>query len=96
LIFGYKDKKEVNAMPFNHIYFDENICDGCGRCVDVCMCDTFEKNPQKGKPPIVRYPEECWFCGCCITHCPHGEKGAIRIVTPFMMRGSFKKSSHIG
>jgi NAD-dependent dihydropyrimidine dehydrogenase PreA subunit len=55
------------------------------------MCDSFINNPEKGKPPIVKYPEECWFCGSCITLCPHGEQGAIRIVTPFMMRGSFKK-----
>jgi NAD-dependent dihydropyrimidine dehydrogenase PreA subunit len=39
----------------------------------------------------VKYPDECWFCGCCITHCPHKDKGAIQIVTPFPMRGSFKR-----
>ncbi|MFH1123797.1 MAG: hypothetical protein V1758_09090, partial [Pseudomonadota bacterium] len=60
------------------------------------MCDAFEMNPEKGKLPILKYPEECWFCGCCITHCPHGDEGAIKIVTPFMMRGSFKRSDDIG
>ncbi|MFC1532929.1 ferredoxin family protein [Thermodesulfobacteriota bacterium] len=79
-------------MAFRHVYFNEEACDGCGMCVEVCMCDAFEKNPKKGKPPILKYPEECWFCGACITHCHKKEHGAIRIVTPFMMRGSFKRT----
>jgi NAD-dependent dihydropyrimidine dehydrogenase PreA subunit len=78
-------------MAFNHIYFDETACNGCNRCVEVCMCDTFAPNPEAGKPPIVAYPEECWFDGCCVTHCPNRDKGAIRIVTPFPMRGSFRR-----
>lgn len=79
-------------MPFKHIYFNENVCDGCNICVEVCMCDVFVPNPEKGKPPFVMYPEECWFGGCCISHCPRGDKGAIKIITPFQMRGSFKRS----
>ncbi len=82
-------------MSFSHIYFNKDVCTGCNTCVEVCMCDALAPNPEKGKPPIVKYPEECWFCGCCVTDCPAKEKGAIRIVTPFMMRGSFKKSSQI-
>lgn len=79
-------------MGFNHIYINEDICDGCGMCVEVCMSDVFARNPKKGKPPLVRYPDECWFCGCCITDCPHGKEGAIKIMTPFQMRGSFKRT----
>ena len=78
-------------MAFNHIYIDGEICNGCNNCYEICMSDVFEKNPEKKKPPVVRYPEECWFCGCCITHCPFGDKGAIEIMTPFMMRGGFKR-----
>ena len=78
-------------MSFNHLYFNEDVCTGCNTCVEVCMCDTLSPNPEKGKPPIVKYPEECWFCGCCVTDCPLKGKGAIRIVTPFMMRGSFRR-----
>jgi len=79
-------------MAFQRVYFNEEICDGCGKCVEICMCDAFVRNPEKGKPPIMKYPEECWFCGCCISHCPHGEEGAIQIATPFMMRGGFKRT----
>ncbi|MGD9239674.1 MAG: 4Fe-4S binding protein [Desulfobacterales bacterium] len=78
-------------MAFKHIYFNEDTCDGCGKCVEVCMCDAFVHNPQKGKAPILKYPDECWFCGCCITHCPHKNEGAIQMMTPFPMRGSFKR-----
>ncbi len=82
-------------MSFSHIYFNKDACTGCNTCVEVCMCDALAPNPEKGKPPIVKYPEECWFCGCCVTDCPAKEKGAIKIVTPFMMRGSFKRSSPV-
>lgn len=78
-------------MSFKHVYFNEDVCDGCNICVDICMCDALAPNPEKGKPPIVMYPEECWFGGCCISHCPRKGEGAIRIVTPFPMRGSFVK-----
>ena len=74
-------------MSYKHVYFDENVCDGCNVCVDICPGDVFAPNPVKGKPPIVNYPEECWFDGCCVTLCPR--KGAIEIVTPFPMRGAF-------
>lgn len=77
-------------MALKTIYFNEDACTGCNTCVDVCMCDKLAPNPEKGKPPVELYPEECWFCGCCVTHCPQGEKGAIEFVTPFPMRGAFR------
>jgi Na+-translocating ferredoxin:NAD+ oxidoreductase RNF subunit RnfB len=80
-------------MPYRHIYFDKDACTGCNTCVEVCMCDALAPNPIKGEPPIEQYPDECWFCGCCVTLCPCSEKGAIKIVTPFPMRGSFKNRS---
>ena len=55
------------------------------------MCDALAANPEKAKPPIEKYPDECWFCGCCMTFCPRLEKGAIQIVTPFPMRGAFRE-----
>lgn len=79
-------------MAFAIIYFDENVCTGCNYCIDVCMCDAFVAGPDKGSVPIMKYPDECWFCGCCVTLCPLKEEGAIEIVTPFRMRGAFKKT----
>jgi NAD-dependent dihydropyrimidine dehydrogenase PreA subunit len=77
-------------MALKTIYFDENVCNGCNSCVEVCMCDTLAPSPVKGKPPLEVYPEECWFCGCCVTVCPLREQGAIEFVTPFPMRGAFQ------
>ena len=79
-------------MGFNHVYFNPEVCDGCGKCVEVCMCDAFSRNPEKGKPPVVMYPEECWFCGSCVSFCPRKDEGAVEIVTPFPMRGGFKRN----
>jgi NAD-dependent dihydropyrimidine dehydrogenase PreA subunit len=76
-------------MSFKHIYFNEDICNGCNVCADICPCDALAPNPEQGKPPIEMYPEECWFDGCCVTLCPR--EGAIEIVTPFQMRGAFSK-----
>ena len=76
-------------MSYKHIYFDAKICKGCNLCVDVCPCDVLSPNPEKGKPPIVAYGEECYFDGACVTFCPH--RGAIEIVTHFAMRGGFQK-----
>ncbi|MFX0073901.1 MAG: ferredoxin family protein [Candidatus Hermodarchaeota archaeon] len=59
------------------ITFDSGICIKCNRCVDVCQVDVFIPNPNKTQPPIVLYPDECWYCGCCVMECP--EQNAIRL-----------------
>jgi formate hydrogenlyase subunit 6/NADH:ubiquinone oxidoreductase subunit I len=84
------------VMGFKHIHFNADACTGCNTCVEACMCDKLVPNAEKGKPPVEMYAEECWFCGCCVTLCPQREKGAIRIVTPFQMRGGFKSSKGKG
>ncbi len=75
-------------MSYKHLYFNENLCAGCNLCVEVCPCDVLAPNPEKGKPPIVQYAEECYFDGSCINLCPR--PGAIEMVTPFPMRGGFQ------
>jgi NADH-quinone oxidoreductase subunit F len=32
------------------------------------------------EPPLLLYPDECWFCGTCVEECP--ADGAIRMVHP--------------
>lgn len=71
---------------FRPIVINEEVCIGCNICVDVCGSDVFVANPEKGKPPIVKYPEECWYEGSCVYECPLREKGAIKIITPLPMR----------
>ena len=90
----YKAYITPNPMTPNQcVAINPDLCIACNSCVDVCRSYVMLPNNEKGMPPYVIYPDECWFCGCCITHCPHGEEGAIEIVTPFQMRGSFKRST---
>jgi Na+-translocating ferredoxin:NAD+ oxidoreductase RNF subunit RnfB len=78
------EKKQV-CVPIQAqsiIVYDPEVCTGCKNlkepmCVKACRNDMLFPNPEKGKPPIVAYPEECCECGCCVHACPHGLKGAI-------------------
>jgi NAD-dependent dihydropyrimidine dehydrogenase PreA subunit len=62
---------------FSPITIDEDLCRGCNQCVEVCQVDLFLPNAEKGKPPIVMYPGECWYDGSCVEACPL--PGAIRL-----------------
>jgi len=46
-------------------------------------------DPEQGKPPIVLYPDECWFCGSCVAHCPN--PGAITMEHPLYQRVGWKR-----
>jgi len=37
-------------------------------------------NPRKGRPPVVLYPDECWYCGTCVQECPR--PGAVALAHP--------------
>lgn len=67
------------AVP---IVYNKEKCIGCNRCVEICQVDILIPNPEKGKHPIVLYPGECWYCGCCVMECP--VEGAIRLRHPLM------------
>ena len=56
--------------PNQAIFINEKLCTGCNTCANVCRTDVLLPNPKKGKPPIVMYPDECWFGGCCVSQCP--------------------------
>lgn len=73
---------------FNPIVFNEETCNACNLCVDMCNLDVLAVHPEKGKPPLVVYPEECEYCGSCWAHCPHRDKGAIKVIIPLPMRSS--------
>jgi len=64
------------------VIFDAEKCIGCNSCIEICQVDLFIPNPEKGKNPIVLYPGECWYCGCCVMACP--VEGAITLRHPLM------------
>ncbi len=84
-------KKESSCAVsgrFTSVEINGEVCTGCNMCVDVCVMDILVPAPKKGDPPIVAYPEECWFDGSCVEMCPQRDKGAIRVRTPLPMKVS--------
>jgi MinD superfamily P-loop ATPase len=77
------------TMPCRVIAFNEELCTACNMCVDVCRTDVMIPNPDEGKPPLVLYPDECWFCGCCAADCP--VPGAITVEYPLNQRVGWKR-----
>ncbi|MFW9970930.1 MAG: ferredoxin family protein [Candidatus Odinarchaeota archaeon] len=84
--------KKAYAIPepgiSDPVTFNSEICNGCNRCMEVCQVDIFIPNPERGKPPIVLYPGECWYCGCCVSECP--KSGAIKLNPKLMNRVHWK------
>ena len=78
----------VSPPRFESVGINADTCTGCNTCVDICVMDVLIAAPEKGKPPIVAYPEECWFDGCCVEMCPQRDRGAIRVRTPLPMQVS--------
>jgi len=73
---------------FRPVVFNEKVCDGCNLCVEVCPVDLLEHNPVRGKPPILKYPDECHYDGACWLQCPHRDEGAIEVIPPLPVRVS--------
>jgi NAD-dependent dihydropyrimidine dehydrogenase PreA subunit len=75
--------------PGQVIHILADLCTGCNTCVDVCRRDVLLYNQEKGAPPLVMYPDECWLCGCCVHDCP--VPGAIRMEHPLNQRLGWKR-----
>ena len=67
--------------------FDADRCVGCNCCVNICQVDILIPNPEKGRPPVVLYPGECYYCGSFVMVCPR--KGAITLSHPLMNQAKF-------
>ena len=81
------------TSPFLPLTFNPEICNACNRCVEVCQVDIMIPNPDSGKPPIVLYPGECWYGGCCVEACPR--PGAIKLNTPLFSRVHWKRKTEL-
>ncbi len=61
------------------ILINEETCvDGCTICDFFCPGDIIYRE-SKTEAPIIKYPDECWYCGACVIHCP---VDAVSIVFP--------------
>lgn len=78
------ERKGCSVEPLK---FDETLCAGCNRCVEVCQCDVLFPAAERGRPPLVMYPGECYYCGACVMVCPR--KGAVTLRHPLMNRAKF-------
>lgn len=75
------------TTPGVPVVIDETKCNGCNKCVTICTTDVLVANPEKGKPPIVMYPEECWYAACCVGECP---MNCLTMRHPLMARVHYK------
>ncbi|RJR48873.1 MAG: ferredoxin family protein [Desulfobacteraceae bacterium] len=48
---------------------DEQLCIGCGACVDHCSMDVLRMNDRTNKPMIM-YLRDCMSCFMCERDCP--------------------------
>jgi ferredoxin len=63
----------LNAYLENTLVYDENFCNGCAKCVEVCPHAAFEMDGRLAR--LVR-PQVCMECGACQLNCI---TGAIRV-----------------
>ncbi|NLN07240.1 MAG: 4Fe-4S binding protein [Acholeplasmataceae bacterium] len=76
--------------PTHTVTIDAKKCIACNKCTEKCRMQTIMPHPEKGKPPLLIYPDECWFCGLCVEACP---KGAITLHYPINQRLFFKRKT---
>jgi NAD-dependent dihydropyrimidine dehydrogenase PreA subunit len=79
------------VTPNNPVLFNEDVCNGCNICVEICVMDILLPNPAQGEPPIILYPEECYYDGLCVQNCPLWHEGAIRLNHPLNQRVRWKR-----
>lgn len=52
----------------------DDLCKGCGYCIEFCPNKVFEKSEErtsKGtQPPKIVRPDDCTLCGLCTMLCP--------------------------
>ncbi len=61
------------AAPLLSVTVDQELCEGCGLCREICPCGAVE-NVRPGTAPVARQvdPHSCAGCGTCVAACPYG------------------------
>ena len=60
------EHKSIVFIPVPEV--DQNKCDGCGRCQEVCAYNAIAVVNKE----VLIFPELCHGCGSCTYFCPHG------------------------
>jgi NAD-dependent dihydropyrimidine dehydrogenase PreA subunit len=81
------------VTPGSPVAFDEKVCTGCNNCVEHCVMDILMPNPTPHHPPVILYPDECWYDGACVESCPLWQKGAITLNHPMNQRTRWKRKA---
>ena len=84
------EKCGASVMP---LHFNGEICIRCLRCVEACQIDVIVPG-EKGAPPRVLWPGECWYCGACVMECP--VPGAVVLRHPLMNKAAFVPRDSLG
>jgi heterodisulfide reductase subunit A len=50
-------------------FVDEEICSGCGICIEICPYEAREMDPRRGVSIV--HQVLCQGCGACIASCPN-------------------------
>ena len=56
-----------NAYKENSLRLNQDLCNGCGMCMQVCPHAVFA---LENKRAFIQYPENCMECGACQKNCP--------------------------
>ncbi len=51
------------------LQLDENKCNGCGTCLEVCPHAVFKMNSSHA---VIQNRDACMECGACSRNCPFG------------------------
>lgn len=81
-IWGPVDPPKKLGIYGTYVAVDWNICTGCGKCIEVCPTQVFERKETPGHPTSERKPLPvkelaCVECYRCESECP---VEAIRVV----------------
>ena len=78
-----KAKKERIPRPsYSVLAVDRKKCSACGLCIDMCPMDVLRLGEDNF--PVMRYPDECWYCDACVAACPR--KALTLTGLPYLIR----------
>jgi len=50
-------------------WIDEELCTGCGICVEICPMDVLRMD-EVGETAVIKYKSDCMVCNTCSLDCP--------------------------